>query len=268
MAHSINTDPSYLRNVQYRDSRNLDARIALHDRFSINPYPWHRWLFDQLALPPASRVLDVGCGAGTMWVKNRDRLDPTWELTLSDFSSGMLNAARQGLAGGNLTVRFEQVDAQSIPHADDSFDVVIANHMLYHVPDRDPAIAEIHRVLRAGGRLYAATNGHAHLRELDQLAAPFAPATEMIDSATRFGLETGLAQLQRRFGDVRALRYEDGLVVTDAEPLIAYIRSMSATATISKEALGKLRAHIDHEIAMRGAVRITKDSGLFVAMKS
>jgi hypothetical protein len=89
----------------------------------------------------------------------------------------------------------------------------------------------------------------------------------MIDSATRFGLETGLAQLQRRFDDVRVLRYEDGLVVTEAEPLIAYIRSMSATTTISEEALSKLRAQVDRQIATDGAVRITKDSGLFVAVK-
>jgi ubiquinone/menaquinone biosynthesis C-methylase UbiE len=57
-------------------------------------------------------------------------------------------------------------DAAWIPLADGSMDAVIANHMLYHVSDRRRALAEIHRLLRPGGRLYATTNGLGHMAEL------------------------------------------------------------------------------------------------------
>jgi len=51
-------------------------------------------------------------------------------------------------------------DAQWLPFADASFDCILAMHMLYHVPDRDLAIAEMRRVLRPGGVLLALTNSH------------------------------------------------------------------------------------------------------------
>ncbi|HUI25285.1 MAG TPA: class I SAM-dependent methyltransferase [Candidatus Kryptonia bacterium] len=155
-----------------------------------------------------------------------------------------------------------------IPYDDASFDFVIANHMLYHVPDRDRALGEIRRVLRPGGTLYAATNGHAHLRELDELAAGVGCDHEMILSAVKFGLETGAAQLQRFFTYVQVSRYEDALVVTEPEPLMVYIASMSTAASFDDATLATLRAQIESVIATEGAFRITKDAGLLTAHRA
>ena len=162
---SIATDQNRLR-TQYRDATNLSARINLHARFSTNAYGWHRWVFDQFEPRPHWRVLELGCGPGTLWLKNRDRLPEDWDIMLSDFSPGMLEEARRKLASLPHPFAFRQMDAQAIPLPDASLDAVIANHMLYHIPDRQKAFAEIRRVLKPGGRLYAATNGHNHLREL------------------------------------------------------------------------------------------------------
>ena len=259
---------NYLRDIQYRDGRNLSARLELHERFSTNRYGWHRWLFDQLMIPAGARVLELGCGSATMWGKNRDRIDPTWDVTLSDFSPRMVEATRRALEDINGRFHFACIDAQAIPYADARFDVVIANHMLYHVPDRERAFGEIQRVLRPDGTLYAATNGHAHLREFDELAAAVGYDHEMILAAIEFGLETGLAQLQRFFGDVRVARYEDNLVVTQAEPLMAYIASMSTAAALDEAAMARVRAHIESTLATHGAYRITKDAGLFTARRT
>lgn len=259
---------NYLRDVQYRDGTNLSARMSLHERFSTNRTSWPRWLFAQLVLAPKSRVMELGCGPANLWVKNRDRIDPTWEITLTDFSPGMVEAAREALADHDSQFCFAQADAQSIPHDDASFDAVIANHMLYHVPDRERSFSEIRRVLRPGGVLYAATNGHAHLRELDELAASVGYDHEMILSAVEFGLETGLPQLQRFFVDVQVSRYPDALVVTETEPLMAYIASMSTAVSFSETTLTTLRTQIDSAIAARGAFHITKDAGLFVARRA
>lgn len=59
---------------QYRDASNLNARIALHERFSTNPHPLLRWLFDRLELPPEGRILEIGCGTGKLWVENLERI--------------------------------------------------------------------------------------------------------------------------------------------------------------------------------------------------
>lgn len=79
----------------------------------------------------------------------------------------MLQAARQQL--GEKRFVYAVADAQALPFADATFDAVIANHMLYHIPDLPRALAEIRRVLKPAGRFYASTIGREHMHELDEL---------------------------------------------------------------------------------------------------
>jgi ubiquinone/menaquinone biosynthesis C-methylase UbiE len=254
-------DQTYLRE-QYKNASNLNDRIQLHVRFSTNPYDFHMWVFDQLKLAPDSRVLELGCGPGSLWRPNLARIPSGWQITLTDFSPGMLAEARANLAGTH-PFAFEQADAQAIPFADASFDAVIANHMLYHVPDRAKAFAEIRRVLRPSGRFYAATNGENHLRELHELVQQFDSTIGLWNRMT-FRLEGGAAELATQFPHVLLHRYESALVVTEAAPLVAFIASM-----IGAELTGARRAEftqlVEQRIAADGAIHITKDTGLFEA---
>jgi ubiquinone/menaquinone biosynthesis C-methylase UbiE len=177
---------------QYRNDANLSARINLHRRSSTNPISWNRWVFDQMRLPDGARVLELGAGTGLLWSENRDRLPAGLELVVSDSSEGMLRAARDqldGLAG----VEFRQMDAARIPDGGRTFGVLVANHMLYHVPDRAAVFAEVIRVLRPAGRFYAATNGATHMAELDDLISK--PEKRAMISTTQFSLENGAEQL-------------------------------------------------------------------------
>ena len=259
------TDQSYLLNDQYKDASNLNARISLHARFSVNKQGWHRWLFEQFAFPPGSRVLELGCGPALLWRVNLDRLADDWQITLSDFSPGMLQEARQTLGEHSQRFGFQQIDAQAIPFADASLDVVIANHMLYHVPDRPKALAEMRRVLAPAGRLYASTLGEQSMREIGEWMRRLHPAAVWRPLVEDFTLENGAAQLAPSFASVTLLRYEDALEVTEVEPLLAYLRSGRARNILTGERLGRLRALLEQELAARGAIHITKDSGLFVA---
>ena len=82
---------------QYATDANLNARIALHARFSTNP-TWGRWLFEHEAPGPRARILEIGCGpATTLWGSNLKRIDSTWQITLTDASVGMIDAARNVL---------------------------------------------------------------------------------------------------------------------------------------------------------------------------
>jgi SAM-dependent methyltransferase len=203
--------------AQYATDANLRARITLHQRFSTAKEDWHRWLFDRIAPPAGARILEVGCGPAEFWKRNLDRIDPTWQLTLSDLSPGMIEAARDVL---DERAEYAVADAQVLPFADESFDVVLASHMLYHVADRPSAFAEIRRVLASGGRFYAASNGAGHL---DELAALYdGPFSEHLEA---FGLETGPPQLEPFFTDLEVERFEGELRVTEVEPVLAYIRS-------------------------------------------
>jgi SAM-dependent methyltransferase len=253
---------------QYRNAENLNARIALHLRFSTNPYGWLHWVFDQFHLPPRCRILELGCGPGDLWGENLGRIPAGWEITLSDSSTGMVDQARKNLADRSRVFQFDVIDAQSIPLPEASFDAVIADHMLYHVPDRPRAFSEIRRVLKAGGRLFASTIGQNHLRELAELISRFDPDLSSWGwhPPDTFLLETGAAQLSQYFSRVTLKRYEDSLMVTECAPLVDYLLSgRIETAVENRAAFARF---VERELESRGGtIPVTKDSGLFSAIR-
>ncbi len=255
---------------QYATEQNLNARIALHARFSTNPYGWHRWVFDHLmAVPAHARILELGCGPADLWNTNRDRVPAGWALTLTDFSHGMLDAAREKLQTREHAPTFEVVDAQEIPYDDAAFDSVIANHMLYHVPDRPHALKEIRRVLEPKGKLYATTVGEAHMHELWALVAPYVDdIAERVGQVSRgFTLENGAEQLEQVFASVERHDYPDDLEVTEVQPVIDYLRSSTALSdsALTPNQWAAVRRQVAAHIEVKDAYYIHKSSGLFVA---
>lgn len=259
---------------QYRTAANLHARIALHERFSTNRVDWFRWVFDHLTDAAVVHVLELGSGPGRLWRQNRDRVPLGWTVALSDASVGMCREAQANLLGQGQRFAFAVIDAQAIPFADASCDVVVANHMLYHVPARRRAFAEIRRVLRPGGRLVAATNGADHMAELSALTRRFDPALAdaVTAGAAGFDLENGAAQLRPWFDEVALHRFADELVVTEAAPLAAYILSappgLDAANAVCERGVGtRLTAFVQQELDERGPLRVTKATGLFTARR-
>ena len=260
--------------IQYRDASKLNVRAALHERSSTNSYPWHRWVFDQLNLPHEARILELGGGAGKLWHENLGRVPESWNVMITDASSGMVQKAEQDL--NTRMFGFRVADAQELPFEDRSFDAVIANHVLYHVPDRQKAFLEITRVLKPGRCLYAATNGRESMRELGwmlRLLNPDHPFERGSIDLHNFDLQNGAYQLSPWFAEVSLVRYEDGLAVTEVEPLVDYVLSMMAAQEISEQLpkeefqmrVSRLRDILRRELEARDYVHITKDAGLFVA---
>lgn len=260
------TDQEYLLSVQYKDEVNLKARLRLHQEFSTNSYGLMPWLFDRLDLPDEARILDVGGGPGDLWIENRARIPPGWQIVHSDLSIQMIRTARGQLQELSQIMGHGNVDAQALPFPRDSMDAVIANFMLYHVPDRSRALGEIQRVLKPGGQLFAATNGVGHLREIPALIHKVDPDADWASADLLFGLENGLEQLAQFFPDVILHRYRDALIVTEAAPLVAYILSMKRSAVVEEDPVS-VRRLIESLIEEKGPIHITKNPGLLIARK-
>ena len=261
------TDQQYLKTDQYRDSSNLDARVMLHQRFSVNPYGWFKWVFDTLLkLPENARVLELGCGPGYLWKDNIHCVPVGWNLTLSDLSSGMLDAAWRNLVVTGRAFQFKEIDAQSIPFGEEIFDAVLANHMLYHIPDRPRAIAEIKRVLKPNGHLFATTIGKNHLKEISNWIRKVDPETNFVSFGSPFTLDNGFEQLKQSFSEVTLSRYPDSLQVTEVKPIIAFIRSSIHAPEVMEEVVS-LENELEQELEEKGKIFIQKDSGLFEAIK-
>ena len=262
------TDPNSLRTDQYKDSSNLSARAALHQRYSTNQVGWQFWVFDQFNFPEDSKILEVGSGPGYLWQQNQNRFQTSWDICLSDISIGMLEEARTAL-GSTLRYRFAVHDTCHIPFLENEFDAVIANHMLYHLPDIPAALKEIKRVLKPNSCLYAATNGQSHLQNIMAWKSQFFPDQEMPEWGTPtlgFSMENGEDLLRQDFSNVHFLEYPDSLLVDQVEPIIRYIRSYTKLEEGDTRTTA-LRDFLQRQIAENGSIRITTQSGMFIAVK-
>lgn len=262
-------ETNYLKE-QYADAGNYNRRVWLASRFSTNSRDFASWVFDQIEFPPKARVLELGCGPGYLWLRNTDRLPAEAAIVLSDFSAGMLEVAKDGLKDYSETFDFAVVDAQEIPFANHAFDIAVANHMLYHVPDRKKALAEIRRVLKPGGTLYATTIGLDNFREIRELFRNFfnLPPSPGETVAGKFGLENGYGQLSGFFEHIQLEKYMDHLEVTEAQPIVDYLMSAGSPRLaefMTPERISSFKDYLERLIEGEGHIYVTKESGLFIA---
>jgi SAM-dependent methyltransferase len=145
------TSPEHVR-TQYETEDRLETRRSVwHPTDDGRDPADEAFKAIDRAMTGDSRVLEVGCGTGAM--AERINALPGVTLVAVDHSERFveLTAARG--------VDARQADICYLPFEDDTFDVVYAGWMLYHVRDLDRALAEVRRVLRPGGTFVAVTNG-------------------------------------------------------------------------------------------------------------
>ena len=151
-------------NNQYSTPDKLNTRISIHKKYSANKQGFGSWIFTNYRIEEGMKVLELGCGTGEMWMGQDALIRRCSKLILTDLSKGMTAAAKENLKGyGNI--EFCTADIQNIPFADNEFDAVIANMMLYHVKDLELGLKEVARVLKSDGTFYCATYGENGIRE-------------------------------------------------------------------------------------------------------
>ena len=269
------SNPTYLRTEQYRTDENLADRQRIHELFSTNPQNWMVWVLGMGRVEARQKLLDVGCGNGRLWSQNFSPEHPAHlDVTLLDLSRGMVEIATKAIAGRVTHWRGIEGDAMALPFPTDRFDRIFANHMLYHVPSPAKAITEIRRVLRPGGRVVAALNGAAHMRELwtlvgDLLGIPLAPAS----SAVAFGPVAATSLFRVNFKRVTKHPFDDSLRVTDADLLWRYVISTNALREVLHDSVDlhaveeKFKETVNRAIQRDGYFFIQKDVVAFVCAK-
>ena len=253
--------------MQYKNATNISARIRLHRDYSVNKEGWFPWLFGNLHLKSGMKVLELGTGNGVLWSQNIDKVPADVNIVLSDISEGMLADAKNEI-GDKPEFQYAVIDAQKIPFADDTFDLVIANHMLFYCDDISKALSEIRRVLKPGASLVCSTYSKRHMREITDLVQSF--NSNIVLSSTnlyeRFGLDNGKQILSKFFSDVTCKKYHDAIEISEATPIISYILSCHGNQNeILLNHYQEFKQYVEQKVS--GGFNITKDAGFFTARK-
>ena len=250
--------------AQYADDRNLSTRIRTHELYIEPSIDYAGWVLDHISWRGDELTVDVGCGAGAYAAAVQSR---TRCYIAADLSPGMLR--------GITAPERVNVDAQALPFAEGSADVLLANHMIYHLPDQERAVAGFARVLRPGGSLLAATNSAGNMAEMRELVREAARRLGIVRDADpytplSFTLENGAALLRRHFAHVERSDHQAALLFPEAQPVLDYLAtSPEFYLGLLPEAIGVeqawqlLRELIDERIARHGVFRVGKLSVVF-----
>lgn len=251
---------------QYKNAKNLNDRISLHEKYSTNKQGWFNWLFNQIDFSKVNRLLELGCGNGKLWQENRIDLRNR-EIFLSDISEGMVEEVRNKLGSDfNCIV----ADAEKIPFKDEYFDTIIANHVLFYLNDLNIGLTEISRVLKPDGILYCSTYGKNHMKEITEIVQNFDSRISLSNHSLYdiFGLENGESILKEYFFNVKRMDYQDSLEITESKPLIDYIMSCHGNQNeILGPRLNEFKEYIEELLENNGKIVVTKEAGLFVCRK-
>lgn len=246
--------------TQYATSRNLEKRISIHEKYSTNKQPFGQWIMAHYSFAPGFRILELGCGTGDMWKGRLDLLPPGSHLILSDFSPGMLETAKSNL-GIYPQLDYQVMDIQSIPLPDAAFDAVIANMMLYHVPDLHKGLSEVRRVLKPSGKFYCATYGeHGIMEFINDTLRQLDIRGEI---GRTFTLQNGAEQLRLHFDSVQTDIRDDALAVTDVSDFVDYVMSLSSLTGIGCSSRQSLYRAFQ-EKADNGILYVPKEYGMFI----
>lgn len=279
---------------QYENANNISARIRLHKEFSTNRQGWFPWLFETGIQPVLQqgvgmqankttsetktsdeqikidhiitqpRVLELGCGDGSLWTENMMHLPENVHITVSDISEGMIRDIRRNIGADNR-FSYETFDCQHIPAQSNTYDIVIANHVLFYCDDIAQVCKEVQRVLKPNGIFLCSTYASKHMQEITHLVQNFdsriiLAAENLFD---RFGLDNGGEMLKEYFAHVDILRYEDSIVIDRADPLIEYILSCHGNQNqYLLDRYQDFRQYVKKQV--KNQYRITKEAGYFL----
>ena len=246
--------------AQYALPKGLDIRKTFHEKYSVNRQGYGEWIVSHYDIRDGMTVLEIGCGTGNFWIGHEDMVSRCGRLVLTDLSEGMLETAEKNL-GKRDNIEYRKADIQSLPFADDSFDVVIANSMLYHVPDIAMGLKEVRRVLKKGGVFYCATYGEHNFT--DKLAEWFELSGEDFKPNHNFTMSNGKEMLDRYFEEIIPVFYEDSLHVTEAEDLVEYLRSLASFKAVIDLPVQKIRDILGEHVT-DGAIDLPKEYGMFI----
>jgi SAM-dependent methyltransferase len=269
---------------QYQDPQRLQTRAEYHQKYGLAPTSLIDWVLNQLPLRGDEKVLDAGCGTGSFLFPLAKRL-PKGEIIGIDLVPEMITYIKEKLSP-NSNIQVQQADIINLPFADETFDIVMANFVLFHIEDIFAAIAECKRVLKSGGLAVFATNSIHNRGRLEsihraaqrELSFP-AEVIHFPSPFKRFSIEGGGDYLSHHFSWFEVHTLYNQYVVPETEAVLAYYTSgmidwalKNKNIQVPASRLEQLRQLVAEKVEQiiheEGGFRESQLSGFFLAHKS
>lgn len=254
---------------QYIDTSNLNAVVKLKDRFRSNE-DWYKWIFKKMKIKKNYRILEIGCGNGALWSRNLNDLDENVNVVLTEVCDEMTLCAQNNIYDKLGRFEYKTVDPNNLTFEDETFDIVIANHILFYMKDINKVLGEINRVLKKGGYLYSSTISCDYMKELKALILGFNDSIKIPEEtlSSKYSLENGEEILSNFYKDIKIHLYEDELIIDNDQDMLEYIYSMPGNIL---EVISSKRKEFDNYILQRiqesNQFKITNNNVLFECRK-
>ena len=274
-----NPDPDGKHSPYYTTGAYLRAK---HEQTHfVSGRQFQAWALGLLPILPSMHVLDAGCGWGRFtWQLIEAHSVPAANIVCADLSTAMLSMVHDESKRRNAPVKFCAGEIEALPFQPGRFDLVMANHVLYHLSSMATGLRELARLMKPQGYFLATTNSEnirvtiieLHYQALRLLGVSYEP-----EPPSSFSMESGAQHLSHVFREVNVFYFEDASVYQNVNDFvnmylnIGRYRNFLAREDIpqaTKEELPGVYKQLVQEIFDReGELRIPVLMGAFVCQK-
>ena len=256
---------------------DLAKRINIHEQYGSRDID--AWMLDVLQLQPDSKILDIGCGAGKQCFSYFHYLNSDADITGTDVSRNLLNEAIEKNKQTHNAIKFQLMDF-NLPFlmASNQYDLVSACFAIYYAQDIPWTLAEMHRVLKPGGRLFT-TGPMPSNKQLfyDIIKEATGKAIPPMPGSSRYEPQI-YPTMQSLFSKAEQHIFENPLTFTSVEPFMVYTRaSMSEDRKLwntllntheeFEQVMQAIQQVAQKRLAKDGVLVMTKVVGGFLATK-
>ncbi len=264
--------------IDYQETSNdLLTRINIHDAYGAKDID--KWMLDVLPLREGMSILDVGCGAGKQCFSYLAYLNGKANITGGDVSKELLAKAEEENAKLGKRITFQTLNFNQVfPFPDETFDLASCSFAIYYAEDIPFTIAEMHRVLKLGGKLFTTgpmpDNKKMFYKIIEEATGKDIPP---MPGSSRYASEI-LDTIKDQFSGVNIHIFENPLTFPSVQPFLDYTRaslsedrllwnSFFQTKADFEEIMMQIKKVAEKWFEREGKLVMTKVVGGFLATK-
>jgi len=274
------TSPEYSKKFFYSEAKNLEIRIKTHQKYSRSKIKWDKWLLEPLKGKEINNVLDLGCGNGR-FIFGLYKMKTGKNFLGIDISREQIKKAAAEVKKRKLkNVKFREGDVTGLKRLNKKYDLILCNHMLWHIDNLNPFLKDISGLLTEDGLLFASTNSTDYMKEMYDLHSRICKKLKLPAALqkkirnNKFSLENGKEILSKRFNKVNKYILKDELVFTKAGRFLDYYKTfLQPLIKMYKEVpesrwmqvYDEVKLFVEVRIKDKGKFTVTKNSGYFIS---